>query len=139
LTTREWVDCDDPPIAARQEAISRRYTSLSHTACGWTVPINLRVLTEPVTLYRAGVDVTCTLEEWERDAAAPVDRDAVVLRLYRQGIKAAFVDEDKTETIANESFRYQVISANLAAPKATPKQRQRNTPGSGPVDRARPC
>lgn len=99
---------DDPK---RRESIERQYTSLEFDTCMWTASVDKNDLSAVVALFRAGAEVSCTLEEVPGGSAIEIQEQSLPLHLRAKGMDEVTIVSSSEGARFGGTLMRQVIRA----------------------------
>jgi hypothetical protein len=99
----------------RSEIVSRQFTELTVDPCVWSTSVNLRDLKVPATLYRAGADVSCTIEETLLPMPTAFADDQFAKFLEGRGLADVTLESSGVSRINGRQFKEQQLVARMPA------------------------
>jgi hypothetical protein len=107
LNCRQTRDGDSERI----RAIERLYTHIEFDDCLWTSSVNTTDMSAPVTLYRAGAETSCVLEEFEAESIPELDEQLLPMHLRSKGLDEVSVISTRKEKKFGGTLMHQAIRA----------------------------
>jgi hypothetical protein len=98
---------------SRSETVARQFTQLTVDPCFWSTSVNQKDLTVPATIYRAGADISCTIEEALLPAPANFADDQFARFLEGRGFTDVKLESSGVSKIGGKEFKEQALVTRM--------------------------
>jgi hypothetical protein len=109
------VDCSKKASTTnvRSEPIARQFTHVTVDPCVWSSSVNLTDPKVPAQLFRAGADVSCTIEEALLRAPTTFADDQFAKFLEGRGLDEVALEYSHVSEIDGREFKAQLLRARM--------------------------